>query len=124
MAEYDRDTNTDLLFVTLEKSEKHYSADHAVQGLRDLAPPLSLGVAEDHRREFHGSAVHPPRERGSSRNPVRPPSNKGRRRTVPYSFLGPCRYESHTGDRPMGIIWRLARDITADLYAEARSAAG
>lgn len=33
--------------------------------------------------------------------------------TTPYTFLGPADYVSHTGDRPMSIIWRLRHSIPA-----------
>lgn len=35
---------------------------------------------------------------------------------APYAFLGPVTYESHTGDRPIGITWRLAFAMPAGLY--------
>jgi hypothetical protein len=45
-------------------------------------------------------------------------------RTLPYTFLGPARYVSHSGEKPIAIVWELARPIPADLYAEAKLAAG
>ncbi|HTJ47198.1 MAG TPA: DUF3427 domain-containing protein [Kofleriaceae bacterium] len=35
---------------------------------------------------------------------------------APYAFLGPARYESHTGDRPIAIVWRLEHAIPAGLF--------
>lgn len=32
-------------------------------------------------------------------------------------------YESHTGDRPMRILWRLRHALPADVYATARAIA-
>jgi hypothetical protein len=44
--------------------------------------------------------------------------------TAPYTFLGPCSYVSHTGTRPMSIIWKLRHPVPARLYREmARQAA-
>ena len=34
----------------------------------------------------------------------------------PYSFLGPARYVSHTGSRPMSITWRLEHSLPARLF--------
>jgi superfamily II DNA or RNA helicase/HKD family nuclease len=122
---YDAETRTDLFFVTLEKSEQHYS-------------PTTL---------YKDYAISPSRFHWESQNTTATASPTGQRyihhatrgshvllfvrtrikeggRTLPYSFLGPATYESHSGERPMGIIWRLAREIPADLYAEARLAAG
>jgi hypothetical protein len=34
---------------------------------------------------------------------------------APYAFLGPVRYETHEGDRPIAITWRLAAPMRAIL---------
>lgn len=34
-----------------------------------------------------------------------------------YAFLGPAKYESHTGDRPIAITWRLEHPMSAALFA-------
>ncbi len=44
--------------------------------------------------------------------------------TPPYLFLGPVRYESHQGSKPMQVIWRLERPAPADWYREVKIAAG
>ena len=36
--------------------------------------------------------------------------------TAPYAFLGPVRYEAHTGDRPIGIEWKLEHAMPAALF--------
>jgi hypothetical protein len=33
-----------------------------------------------------------------------------------YAYLGPVTYESHTGDRPIAITWRLAHPMPAALF--------
>ena len=33
-----------------------------------------------------------------------------------YAFLGPARYVSHQGDRPIAITWRLEHALPAMLY--------
>ena len=33
--------------------------------------------------------------------------------TTPYTFLGPVEYVSHTGSKPMSIIWKLRYPIPA-----------
>ncbi len=38
---------------------------------------------------------------------------------LPYTYLGPATYVSHTGDRPIAITWRLATPMPATLYTEA-----
>ncbi len=36
--------------------------------------------------------------------------------TVPYTFLGTADYVSHTGSRPMNIVWHLHHKIPAKFY--------
>ncbi len=42
--------------------------------------------------------------------------------TMAYTFLGTADYVSHTGDRPIGITWKLRRPMPADLFTQARVA--
>jgi superfamily II DNA or RNA helicase/HKD family nuclease len=42
----------------------------------------------------------------------------------PYFFLGPARYVSHTGSRPMAITWKLDHPMPADFYESASMLAG
>ena len=41
-----------------------------------------------------------------------------------YLYAGPASYVSHTGDRPMRIIWKLDHELPADVFHSARVAAG
>jgi hypothetical protein len=44
--------------------------------------------------------------------------------TSPYTLLGPVRYVSHEGGRPMAIEWELEREMPAWLFQEIKVAAG
>nr|WP_272947630.1 DEAD/DEAH box helicase [Ornithinimicrobium murale] len=44
--------------------------------------------------------------------------------TSPYLLLGPARYLSHEGERPIAITWRLDVPMPADFFASAAVAAG
>lgn len=44
--------------------------------------------------------------------------------TSPYLFLGPAKYVSHTGDRPIAITWRLDHAMPTDFFSAASVAAG
>jgi len=44
--------------------------------------------------------------------------------TAPYLFLGPARYVSHSGERPIAITWRLDRPMPTDAFTSASVAAG
>jgi hypothetical protein len=43
---------------------------------------------------------------------------------APYLYAGPASYVSHTGDRPMRILWKLHHELPADVFHAARVAAG
>jgi hypothetical protein len=42
----------------------------------------------------------------------------------PYCYAGTADYVSHSGDRPMKIIWHLKAELPADVFHAARVAAG
>jgi hypothetical protein len=116
----------DLFFVTLVKSEEHYSpttmyADRAItdelfqwESQSTTSAASATGQRYIHHVE-HGSTVHlfvretrlPDRDLGAPA----------------YLYAGPMTYRSHTGDRPMRIVWELARPLPADMYAAARAIA-
>ncbi|MEU4470261.1 hypothetical protein [Micromonospora sp. NPDC023888] len=41
----------------------------------------------------------------------------------PYLYAGTMTYDSHTGERPMRILWQLHHALPADVYATARAIA-
>ena len=55
---------------------------------------------------------------------ARPGNPTGTSAPPPYLYAGPVTYVSHTGDRPMRIIWQLDHDLPADVFHAARVAAG
>jgi superfamily II DNA or RNA helicase len=120
------DEQADLFFVTLVKSEEHYSpttmyADRAItdelfqwESQSTTSSESPTGQRYIHHVE-RGSTVHlfvreskvPDRDLGAP----------------PYLYARPMTYESHTGDRPMRIRWRLWHPLPADMYAAARAIA-
>jgi Domain of unknown function (DUF3427) len=43
---------------------------------------------------------------------------------MPYMALGPASYVQHEGSRPMAVKWRLHTPMPAELFEDARVAAG
>jgi superfamily II DNA or RNA helicase/HKD family nuclease len=41
----------------------------------------------------------------------------------PWLFLGPAEYAEHKGSRPMGVVWKLAHDMPADVWTYSAIAA-
>ncbi|WP_405426943.1 DUF3427 domain-containing protein [Micromonospora sp. NBC_00617] len=116
-------TQADLFFVTLVKSEAHYSpttmyADRAITDTLfqwESQSTTSAGSATGRRYTSGGSTVHlfVRETRVADRDLGAPP----------YLYAGTMTYESHTGDRPMRILWRLDHALPADVYATARTIA-
>jgi superfamily II DNA or RNA helicase/HKD family nuclease len=119
------DERADLFFVTLIKTEGHFSpttmyADSAVtptlfqwesQNTTTEASPV--GQRYVHHRE-RGSSVHLfVRETKTADGALGVP---------PYLYAGPMTYQSHTGNRPMRILWRLHHALPGDVFHAARVA--
>ena len=122
---FDKPTRCNLLFVTLQKSDKQYSPD-----------TMYNDYAMD-RERFHWQSQHTTRS-GSKRGLrhieqerrgiasllfVRETKKDAYGATVPYLLLGPATYIFHTGERLMNIIWRLKTPMPADVARVTRFAA-
>lgn len=122
---FEEKTRCDLLFVTLQKTEKNYSPSPMYQ---DCA--LSPGQFQWETQSF----TTPESVRGQ-RNldhqamgivPLlfvreRPKDDRGG--TVAFVFLGPVTLVRHEGTKPMRIVWQLQEPMPADFYTEAKVAA-
>ena len=102
----------ELLFVTLDKSGADFSPstryrDYAIS--RDLFHWETQGAASVTRPS--GRRYIESRESGMTFQLfVRSTPDDA------FAFLGPVRYESHMGDRPIAITWRLESPMPASLY--------
>ncbi|MBF9127479.1 DUF3427 domain-containing protein [Plantactinospora sp. S1510] len=116
----------DLFFVTLIKSELHYSpttmyADRAITEELfqwESQSTTSTGSPTGQRYIHHGdlgSTVHLFVRETKVRD--------GDLGAPPYLYAGPMTYRSHTNDRPMRVIWQLTHPLPPDVYAAARATA-
>jgi hypothetical protein len=106
------DGKRELLFVTLDKSSKDYSPttryrDYAISP--DRFHWETQGAASV-TRESGKRYVESPANGYSFFLFVRPKPGDA------FAFLGPVTYESHQGDRPIAITWRLEHAMPAALY--------
>ncbi|WP_030331418.1 DUF3427 domain-containing protein [Micromonospora parva] len=117
------DAQADLFFVTLVKSEAHYSpttmyADRAITDTLfqwESQSTTSAASATGQRYTSGGSTVHLfVRETRIADRDLGAP---------PYLYAGTMTYDSHTGDRPMRVLWHLDHALPADVYATARTIA-
>ena len=119
-------TQTDLLFVTLEKSDRDYSpttryADYSIsptlfhwESQNTASPDTPTG------RRYVEQSI-----RGTNVILfVRERKRDGRDETLPYHCLGRARYRSHESERPMKILWELERPMPGWLYQAGKVVAG
>ena len=121
----DQATNSDLFFVTLEKSERDYSPstlykDYAIsptqfhwESQSTTSQQSPTGQRYIRHRELGGHILLFVRSR-----------KKQDGLTVPYTFLGPVDYVSHKQEKPIQFVWQLSRPMPADFFRQAKVAAG
>ncbi len=116
---------TDVLLVTLKKAERDYSPTTLYQDYA-ISPTLfhwesqstaSAGSPTIQRYEEHASRGHNivlfVRERKTLENGI----------GAPYVCLGPVRYVSSTGSRPVSFTWGLEAGMPEELFESARTVA-
>jgi superfamily II DNA or RNA helicase/HKD family nuclease len=117
----------DLFFVTLVKTERHYSPTTMYRDWAETPTVFhwdSQSTTSSHSQVGQRYINHA--QRGSTvhlflRESKEPDRDLG---VPPYLYAGPMRYIRHTGDRPMQVVWRLATPLPADVFHAARVAAG
>ncbi len=123
---WNKATQTDLLFVTLEKSDKDYSPT-----TRYADYPISPTLF--HWESQNTASPDTPTGRRYIEQPargtnvilfVRERKRDGRGETLPYHCLGRARYRSHESERPMKILWELERPMPGWLYQAGKVVAG
>ncbi|MGW2161118.1 DUF3427 domain-containing protein [Nonomuraea sp. NPDC001699] len=113
----------DLFFVTVDKSEDHYSPttlyhDRAIS--EDLfqwesQSTLRSSAATARRYVTGASTVH---------LLVRQSKRDEGLGAPPYTYAGPMRYVSHEGERPVRFVWRLDHRLPPEVFHYAKATAG
>jgi hypothetical protein len=123
---YIESERSDVLFVTLHKSEQHFSpttmyADLALtprlfqwesQGKTSVASPTGQRYINHRDR---GSEIH---------LFIRESKSTLLGDAAPYLYAGRADYVSHERDRPIRIVWRLEKELPAELFQVAKAVAG
>ena len=119
-------TQTDLLFVTLEKSDADFSPT-----TRYADYPISPTLF--HWESQNSASADTPTGRRYVDQPIRGTNvilfvrerkRDGRGVTLPYCCLGRARYRSHESARPMKVLWELERPMPGWLYQAGKVVAG
>lgn len=123
---WDPNTNTDYFFVTLEKTDKHYSPSTRYRDYA-LSPDIFHWESQSttSQRSPTGQRYINHRDRGSKiMLLVRPRNEDANGRSVPFTLLGPASYVEHHGERPISFLWKLERPMPLDFFSQAKVIAG
>lgn len=115
---FNKETKCNLLFVTLNKSEKDYSPstmyrDYAIsdtlfhwQTQSNTKPTTKKGIRHlEHKKEGITPLLF-----------IRNQRQDERRETEPYFFVGPVELNKWTGTQPIDIVWNVEEPLPADIY--------
>jgi Domain of unknown function (DUF3427) len=115
----------DVFWFNLRKTEKHFSPT-TMYADRAISPTLFQWESQNTTSEASptGQRYIRHRERRSSIHLFFRDSNEadGDLGAPAYLYAGPATYVSHTGERPMRIIWKLDYELPADVFHGARVA--
>jgi hypothetical protein len=121
--EWVQSVNADLAFVTIRKSEGKYTpttmyadtavSDHVFQWESQSTISESTPTGDRYiKHKSSGSTFH---------LFVRETEiNVEIDGTMPYAYLGTCNYLSHTGNKPMRILWELDRPMPAEVLMKSK----
>jgi superfamily II DNA or RNA helicase/HKD family nuclease len=117
------DKQSDIAFVDLNKSEKHFSPTtmYADTALSDqIFQWESQSLTSDSSPTGHRYVNH--QTQGTLFHLfVREFKNDPETGvTMPYMYFGPATYMSHVGNRPMRILWHLKHPIPADVLVKSK----
>ena len=117
-------TQTVLLFITLQKTERDYSPttrylDYAVSDrLFHWESQANTATGSETGQRY----VHHINRGVSVVLFIRQSKNEGSWRTMPYFNAGTATYVDHRNERPMQVTWRLNQPLPGDTFASYRAA--
>ncbi|WP_417391859.1 DUF3427 domain-containing protein [Gimesia sp.] len=122
-----KDSKIDAFFITLQKTEDEYSPTTMYEDYL-ISHALFHWQTQSNTSEESPTGKRYIQHHSQGYTPllfVREQKKSSSGLSFPYYYLGPCEYVSHTGNRPMSIIWKLTHSVPAKLYREmARQAVG
>lgn len=116
---------TEVLFITLRKTEKDYSPETMYRDYA-ISPELfhwesqhSTAIASKAGQRYINQRTNGARILLAVRESKQDPWGA----TMPYVLLGPADYVAHQGERPIGLTWKLRRPIPAEVFERFKVAA-
>lgn len=119
-AKHFKDKKLDTFFITLNKSEKDFSAstlyeDYAInESLFHWQTQSTISESSETAKRYIN---HKKRDQSIALF-VREYKNENGY-TAPFTFLGTCSYVSHSGEKPISIIWKLNKEMPPALLPKA-----
>ena len=117
------DINTDVLLVTLKKTDTDYSPTTMYRDFA-LSPELFHWESQSTTTSSSPTGQRYINHRRNGTNVllfVREAKTNSLGAS-PYVLLGPADYVTHEGDRPMAVTWRLHRSMPTEIYLASRAA--
>lgn len=117
---YFGDKNLDIFFITLNKSDKDFSPstlyeDYAInetlfhwQSQSTTSVESATGKRYINHKSLKSKVTLFVRE-SKTKDGI----------TMPYTYLGTCEYVSHTGNKPISIVWKLHKEILPNMINKA-----
>lgn len=108
----------DVFFVTLQKSEDDYSPTTMYEDYL-ISQELFHWQSQSSTSEQSPTGQRYLNHSQLGYTPllfVRETKNLPSGQSAPYHFLGPCRYVSHDGSRPISITWKLLHPVPSRLF--------
>jgi hypothetical protein len=112
-----KDRKLDVFFVTLQKSEDEYSPTTMYEDYL-ISHDLFHWQSQSNTSEQSPTGQRYIRHSDLGYTPllfVRETKTLPSGQSAPYHFLGPCKYVSHSGSRPISITWRLHQSVPTRL---------
>ena len=108
----------DAFFVTLQKTEANYSPTTMYEDYL-ISPELFHWQSQSGTSVTSATGQRYLRHRERGYTPllfVREAAELATGGAAPFHYLGPCEYVSHTGSRPISIVWKLRYPVPARLF--------
>lgn len=115
---YHKDTKCNLLFVTLNKSEKDYSPSTMYQDYA-ISDTLFHWQTQSNTRPTTKKGIRHLEHKEKGITPllfIRNQKQDERRETEPYFFVGPVDINKWEGSQPIDIVWQVKEPLPADIY--------
>lgn len=117
------EANADLFFVTIDKSDHHYSPTTMYHD-RAITSELFQWESQSTLRRTNPTAQRYRAGQSAVHLFIRESKRDEGLGAPPYLYAGPMTYVDCEGDRPVRFRWRLERPLPADVFHYAKVTAG